>query len=83
MKLPRIKHLQKNNSKEELENTVKVLENLTEHRSIKDEEMDVVGDLITDLCGAIEVHEMIADGVPEKKAPNQFAQKVLGSIDRQ
>lgn len=83
MKLPRIKHLQKNNAKEELDNTVKVLESFTEHRSIKDEEMDVVGELITDLCGAIEVHEMIEDGVPEKKAPNKFAQKVLGSIDRQ
>lgn len=82
MKLPVIKHLQKNNEIEKLENTVDVLESFTEHRSVTDEQMDVVGELITNLCGAIEVHKMIAEGVPERDAPNNFAKKVLGSIDR-
>lgn len=82
MKLPVIRHLQKNNAVEKLENTVEVLESFTEHRSVKDEEMDVVGELITNLCGAIEVHKMIEDGVPERDAANNFVKKVLGSIDK-
>lgn len=82
MKLPVIKHLQKNNSAEALQNTIDVLESFTEHRSVSDEEMDVVGELITNLCGAVEMHQMIADGMSERDAANGFAQKVLGSIDR-
>ncbi|APU66956.1 DUF6952 family protein [Christiangramia flava] len=82
MKLPVIKHLQKNNDSVKLENTIEVLENFTEHRSVTEEQMDVIGELITNLCGAVEVHKMIEDGVPEKDAPNHFAKKVLGSIDR-
>ena len=82
MKLPVIRHLQKNNEVEKLQNTVDVLESFTEHRSVSDEEMDVVGELITNLCGAIEVHKMIENGVPERDAANNFVKKVLGSIDK-
>jgi len=82
MKLPVIRHLQKNNDQEKLAHTVEVLESFTEHRSVTDEDMDVIGELITNICGAIEVHKMIADGVPEKDAANNFVKKVLGSIDK-
>lgn len=82
MKLPVIRHLQKNNDKESLQKSVGVLESFTEHRACKDKEMDVVGELLTNVCGAIEVHEMIENGMEEKDAANAFAQKVLGSIDR-
>ncbi len=82
MKLPVIKHLQKNNSAEALQHTIDVLESFTEHRSVGDTEMDVVGELITNLCGAVEMHAMIASGMSERDAANGFAQKVLGSIDR-
>lgn len=83
MKLPVIRHLQKNNSKEKLQNTVEVLESFTEHRSVKDEEMDVVGELITNICGAVEVHDMVEqEGLKEIDAANAFAKKVMGSIDR-
>lgn len=82
MKLPVIKHLQKNNDLESLQNTINVLESFTEHRSVTDTDMDVVGELLTNLCGAVEVHQMIADGMSERDAANGFAQKVLGSIDR-
>jgi hypothetical protein len=44
MKLPVIKHLQKNNDKGSLEKTIEVLESFSEHRSVTDEEMDVVGE---------------------------------------
>ncbi|MBT8294861.1 MAG: hypothetical protein KJO51_00425 [Gramella sp.] len=82
MKLPVIKHLQRNNEVEKLENTIDVLENFTEHRSVSEEEMDVIGELLTNLCGAVEVHKMIQDGVPERDAANNFVKKVLGSIDQ-
>lgn len=82
MKLPVIRHLQKNNAPEKLQHTVEVLESFTEHRSVSEEEMDVIGELITNLCGAIEVHKMIGDGVPERDAANNFVKKVMGSIDK-
>ncbi|MAN29180.1 MULTISPECIES: DUF6952 family protein [Mesonia] len=82
MKLPVIKHLQKNNDKEKLEHTVEVLESFTEHRSCTDEDMDVIGELITNICGAIEVHHMVEEGVPERDAANNFVKKVMGSIDK-
>lgn len=82
MKLPVIRHLQKNNEVEKLEHTIDVLENFTEHRSVSEEEMDVIGELLTNLCGAVEVHKMIQDGVPERDAANNFVKKVLGSIDK-
>ncbi|MBB4119528.1 MAG: DUF6952 family protein [Mesonia hippocampi] len=82
MKLPVIKHLQKNNTKEELENTVKVLESFTEHRSVTDQDLDVIGELLTNLCGAVEVHQMIEQGVPEREAAKNFVNKVMGAIDR-
>lgn len=59
-----------------------VLESFTEYRSVTDEEMDVIGELITNMCGAIEVHKMIDDGMPERDAANNFVKKVLGSIDK-
>ncbi|EAP88336.1 MULTISPECIES: DUF6952 family protein [Croceibacter] len=82
MKLPVIRHFQKNNDAEALEKAVSVLESFTEYRSVTDEEMDVIGELITNMCGAIEVHKMIDDGMPERDAANNFVKKVLGSIDK-
>jgi len=82
MKLPIIKHLQKNNSVEKMENAIDVLESFTEHRSVKDEEMDVVGELVTNLAGAIEMDKLVQEGLSEKDAANTFAKRVLGSIDQ-
>lgn len=82
MKLPVIRHLQRNNDAEKLEHTIEVLENFTEHRSVTETEMDVIGELITNLCGAVEVHKLIEDGNSEIDAANNFAKKVMGSIDR-
>lgn len=82
MKLPVIRHLQRNNDAVKLQHTIEVLESFTEHRSVTDEEMDVIGELITNLCGAVEVHKMIEEGVPEIDAANNFVKKVMGSIDR-
>jgi len=82
MKLPVIRHLQKNSDVEKLEHTLEVLESFCDHRSVTEQEMDVIGELITNICGAIEVHKMIEDGMPERDAANNFVKKVLGSIDK-
>lgn len=82
MKLPVIRHFQRNNTPEQIQNCIEVLESYSEYSRITDEEMDIVGELITNLCGAVEVHQMIAEGMPEREAANTFAKKVLGSIDR-
>lgn len=83
MKLPVIRHLQKNNDKEKLTHTAEVLESVSEHRSVKEEEMDIIGELLTNISGAIEVHNMIEnEGKTQSEAVKAFAQKVMGSIDR-
>jgi hypothetical protein len=82
MKLPVIRQIQRTSSAAEIETAIKVLESTSEAASLKPEEVDVIGELISNMCGALEVHQMIADGIPEKDAANSFMKKVLGSIDR-
>lgn len=82
MKLPVIRHIQKNNAVDKIESCIEVLESFSEYKRISDEELDVVGELITNLCGAVEVNKMIANGMSEREASTAFAQKVMGSIDR-
>ncbi|WP_291869326.1 hypothetical protein [Maribacter sp.] len=85
MKLPVIKHLTgfiKENDEDYVLETIETLEALTEVSSIKDDELDVIGELISNMYGALEVQKSIKEGVPEKEALNQFMQRVLGSIDK-
>ena len=84
MKLPVIKHLSQfieDNDEDFLVETIETLENLTEVPSLKDEELDVIGELISNMYGALEVNKMIKDGTPKKEALNAFMQRVMGSID--
>ncbi|WP_378175661.1 DUF6952 family protein [Aquimarina sp. SS2-1] len=84
MKLPIIKHLTsfvEENDEDFLVETIETLEALTEVPSLKDEELDVIGELISNMYGAIEVHKMIKTGTPKKEALNSFMQRVMGSID--
>lgn len=82
MKLPVIKQIQRTSSVAEITIAIQVLENISESGSVKDEERDVIGELISNLCGALDVHQLILDGVPEKDAGNTFMKKVLSSIDQ-
>ena len=84
MKLPVIKHLTniiEENDQDYIIETIETLEALTEVPSLKDEELDVIGELISNMYGAIEVDKMIKDGTPKKEALNAFMKRVLGSID--
>lgn len=85
MKIPVIKHLTEfaeNNDADFLEETIQVLEDLTELPSLKDEELDVIGELISNLYGALEVQKAMEEGTPKKDALNGFMKRVLGSIDK-
>jgi hypothetical protein len=82
MKLPVIRHIQRTNTVAQINDAIMVLENISEAPSLKDPELDVIGELISNLCGALEVHQLIGDGMPEKDACNSFMKKVLGSIDQ-
>ena len=82
MKIPVIRQFYQNQSPENLEKTLEVLESFCEFRGTTDEDLNVVGELITNICGALEVHQMVKDGAEERDALNAFGQKVMGSIDR-
>jgi hypothetical protein len=82
MKLPVIKQIQRSCSVTQIETAITVLENTSEALSLKEEELNAIGELISNMCGALEVHELIAGGMSEKDAGNAFMKKVLGSIDQ-
>ncbi|MCF8272630.1 MAG: hypothetical protein K9I95_02260 [Flavobacteriaceae bacterium] len=85
MKLPIIKHLTQfieENDEDFVVETIETLESLTEVSSLKDEELDVIGELISNMYGAIEVNKMVKEGTPKKEALNTFMSRVLGSIDK-
>ncbi|MFD2602922.1 MULTISPECIES: DUF6952 family protein [Flavobacterium] len=85
MKLPVIKHLTQfieDNDQDYIIETLEVLEALTEVPSLKDEELDVIGELISNMYGALEVNKMIKDGTDKKEALNTFMKRVLGAIDK-
>ncbi len=86
MKLPVIKQLTQfieDNDQDYLVEAIEVLENLTEVPSLKDEELDVIGELISNMYGALEVNKMVQDGKDKKTALNDFMKRVLGSIDKE
>ncbi|MEI7509239.1 MAG: hypothetical protein WCJ62_07210 [Flavobacterium sp.] len=85
MKLPVIKNLTQfieDNDQDYINETIEVLENLTEITSLKEEELDVIGELISNMYGALEVHKMIKEGKDKKDALNDFMKRVLGAIDK-
>jgi len=84
MKLPIIKHLTNfiaENDADYVLETIETLEAVTEAPSLKDAELDVIGELISNMYGAIEVDKSIKEGQPQKEALNAFMKRVTGSID--
>ena len=84
MKIPFIKHLVdfiEKNDVDYLHETIEVLESLADVPTLKDEEMEVIGELLSNLYGAIEVQKEISNGVVKKDALNGFMKRGLGSIN--
>ena len=84
MRLPLIKHVVEfigENDEDWVVETIELLEYLTESENIKDEELDVIGELLSNLSGALEVSQDINSGTNQKEALNGFMKRVMGSID--
>ncbi|MEY3426591.1 MAG: hypothetical protein RL265_969 [Bacteroidota bacterium] len=86
MKLPIIKHLTnfiEENDEDYLIEAMEVLESMIEIPSLKDEELDVIGELLSNFSGALEVkNKMRTEGLSQKDALNDFMKRVTGSIDK-
>ena len=84
MRLPVIKHLVEfieQNDEDYINETMETLEFLIEAPGIKDEELDVIGELLSNFSGALEVHKEIQNGVLKRDALNGFMKRVTGSIN--
>lgn len=85
MRLPLIKHTVKfieENDEDYIVETMETLEYLIDAPGITDEELDVIGELLSNLSGAVEVNRAIKDGKSQRDALNEFMSRVVGSIDK-
>ena len=85
MRLPLIRHIAefiKNNDKDFIEETLDVLEHLTEFEGLSDNELDSLGEIISNLYGALEVEKFVEEGLSQKHALNEFMKRVQKSIDQ-
>lgn len=79
MRLPIIKHLSNfidKNDQDYIEETLTVFEDLIDARGIKEEELDVIGELMSNMEGALEVQKLIKEGMTQKEALNTFMKRV-------
>ena len=63
MKLPIIRQFYQTQTPENLEKTLEVLETFCEFRGATEEDINVAGELITNICGALEVHNNVKNGM--------------------
>jgi hypothetical protein len=80
MRLPVIKHLSnfiQNNDEDYIVETLEVFEDLIDARGLKDEELDVIGELMSNMEGALEVQKLIKGGMTQKEALNDFMKRVM------
>jgi len=70
------------NDEDYLHETITTLENLIEAPGLKDEELDTIGELLSNMSGAIEVNRLINEGKTEREALNEFMKRVVGAIDK-
>ena len=75
MKLPVIRKLS-DFTLSQLNDSVAVLETVTESRGVAEEELDVLGEVLSNLYGAVEVRESIMRGKSRTDALNNFMKKV-------
>jgi len=83
MRLPIIKQLVESGEYDEdyMEESIEVLLCISQARGMKTEELDVIGEMISNISGAQEVLREIKKGTPQKEALNQFMKRVLSSIN--
>ena len=85
MKLPVIKSLVEfieQNDEDFVLESLEVLEHLAQAKGLTDEEIIVIGELISNMYGSIEVKKAMKEGQSQKDALNGFMKRVMGSIDK-
>jgi|TARA_R110000822_G_scaffold241822_1_gene371030 hypothetical protein len=83
MKLPIIKTLVSNDrlTEDHYKKASEVLQVLAQARGLKSEELDVIGELVSNIEGALVVHDdHVHFGTPLKEALNKFMQRVIKSV---
>lgn len=83
MRLPIIKHTLEfieKNDEDWVNETIELLEHMSDSKGIKDEELDVIGELLSNFYGALEVQKAVKEGTDKKKALNDFMKRVQDSI---
>lgn len=84
MRLPIIKHAVdfiEQNDEDWVNETIELLEHMADAKGMKDEELETIGELMSNFFGALEVHKDIQSGTPKKEALNNFMERVVGSIN--
>ena len=84
MRLPLIKHTLDfidEHDEDYINEAISLLEHMADAKGIKDEELDVIGELLSNFYGSIEVAKSIKAGTPKKEALNSFMKRVMNSID--
>ena len=84
MRIPIIKHTLsfiEENDEDWVNETIELLEHMADAKGIKDEELEVIGELLSNFYGALEVHKEVKNGASSKEALNGFMQRVMGSIE--
>jgi len=66
-----------------MHSAIAVLEELSQAKGLKDEELNLIGELLSNLLGSLEVKRMQSEGLSRTDALNAFMKRVLGSIDKQ
>lgn len=69
------------NDEDYVNETIETLEHLIDAPGLKDEELDVIGELLSNFEGAIAVHQEMKKGTSQRDALNGFMKRVTGSID--
>ncbi|HAW99346.1 MAG TPA: hypothetical protein DCX67_12485 [Opitutae bacterium] len=85
MKLPLIRHICEfvdANDEDFVAEAIEVLEHMTDYEGLGDQEVDVLGELLSNLYGALEVEKTVREsGLERKEAMNAFMKRVQGSIN--
>ena len=83
MRLPVIKGLVdfiETHDEDYLNESAEVLEHLSQVKGIKQDELIVIGELLSNIFGALEVTQEIRRGKEKNKALNAFMQRVVGTV---
>ena len=84
MRLPLIKHIVDfidQHDEDWVEEAIQLIEHLAEAPGIKDEELEVLGEVLSNLYGALEVDKDMKNGAGKKEALNAFMARVTDSIN--